>query len=149
MNIQTAFPSRYLKAADLGDKHPVVTIADVVMEEIGDDKLPVLTMRGKDKALVLNRTNSNMIAEIAGTFETDQWRGVQIQLYATKTDYQGKRVACVRVEAPAKPAQAAAAMTQIAPPPGFAARVAALAAPPAPTHEPLDIDDISDDSIPF
>lgn len=100
MNIDAAFPSKYLKAADLGAARPVVTIASVSMEEVGDDKLPVLKLVGKDKAIVLNRTNANMIAEIAGTSETDAWRGVRIQLYATKTDFGGKRVDCVRIEMP-------------------------------------------------
>lgn len=99
-DIRNAFPSKYLKAADLGKSRPIVTIQNVLMEKVGDDTLPMLTMVGKDKGLLLNRTNANMIEEIAGTFETDAWRGIKIQLYATKTDYAGKRVDCIRVEAP-------------------------------------------------
>lgn len=109
MNIQTAFPSKYLKAADLGKARPVVTIAKVAMEDVGDDHRPVVYFQGKDRTLVLNKTNANMIEEIAGTPETDSWRGVAIVLYASKTDYGGKRVDCIRVDTPPPSAQYVAA----------------------------------------
>lgn len=159
MNIDSAFPSKYLKASDLGAARPIVTIASVAMEEVGDDKLPVLKMVGKDKAFVLNRTNASMIAEIAGTNETEQWRGVRIQLYATKTDFGGKRVDCVRVEYPAAPGNAGQANINKPLPPMPAplplretptgwSNVAAPATaflPPAQTvatSEPIDADDL-------
>lgn len=153
MNINAAFPSRYLKAADLGAGRPVVVIAGVTMEEIGEEKLPVLSMVGKDKAIVLNRTNANMIAEIAGTTETEGWRGVKIQLYATKTDFGGKRVDCVRIEYPT-PAVGTANLngpkvvpvttttgqwSQVAAPAPFLPPMATVANGPA----------LSDDDIPF
>jgi len=100
MNINSAFPGNYLKAADLGGngRRVTVTIESVEMEDIGDTDKPVVYFKDKKKGLVLNKTNSNMIAEIAKSDETDDWAGVQITLYSTKTDFQGRRVDAIRVD---------------------------------------------------
>lgn len=100
MNISSAFPSTYLKAADLQGKRVTVTIDKVVMEDIGGEHKPILKFQGKDRGVVLNRTNANMIAEITGSEETGDWQGARIVLYPTKTDFQGKRVDCIRVDYP-------------------------------------------------
>lgn len=102
MNIGAAFPSKYVKAADLGQTRPVVVIENVTIENVGDDdeRKPVVHFRGKSKGLVLNKTNANMIEEICGTPETDLWRGKQITLYVTKVEYAGKRMDGIRVDYP-------------------------------------------------
>lgn len=100
MNINGAFPSNYLKAADLQGRRVTVTIDKVVMEDIGGEHKPVVKFQGKDRGIVLNKTNANTIVEIAGTDETDDWRGVKVTLYPTKTEFQGKRVDCIRVDYP-------------------------------------------------
>lgn len=100
MNINSAFPSTYLKAADLQGRRVAVTIAGVVIEEIGGEHKPIVKFVGKDRGIVLNKTNAAMIAEIANSAETDDWAGVKVVLYPTKTDYQGKRVDCIRVDYP-------------------------------------------------
>jgi hypothetical protein len=100
VNINTAFPSSYLKAADLQGRRAPVTVDRVAMEDIGGEHKPVLFFQGKDRGLVLNKTNAAMIAEIAGSEETDEWKGVRIVLYPTKTDFQGKRVDAIRVDYP-------------------------------------------------
>jgi hypothetical protein len=100
VNINTAFPSSYLKAADLQGRRVPVTVDRVAMEDIGGEHKPVLFFQGKDRGLVLNKTNAAMIAEIAGSEETDEWKGVRIVLYPTKTDFQGKRVDAIRVDYP-------------------------------------------------
>lgn len=100
MNINTAFPSSYLKAADLQGRRVPVTVDRVAMEDIGGEHKPVLFFQGKDRGLVLNKTNAAMIAEIAASEETDEWKGVRIVLYPTKTDFQGKRVDAIRVDYP-------------------------------------------------
>jgi hypothetical protein len=68
------------------------------VEKIGDDERPVLHFQGADKGLVLNKTNANTIAAIFGE-ETDNWFGHPLEVYPSETDYQGKRVACIRVRA--------------------------------------------------
>lgn len=101
MKIGEAFPSKYLKASDLQGRRVAVTIHSVDMENIGDDtdKL-VIYFQGKDKGFVCNRTNANMIAEIIGSEETDEWTGQKIVLYSTKVDFQGRRVDAIRVDYP-------------------------------------------------
>lgn len=98
MNINTAF-SKHLRAEDIGTARPVVTIDRVGIEKVGDDEKPVLYFSGKDKGLVLNRTNSNTLIDLLGTPETDEWAGCRILLYVTKVDFQGKRVPAIRIEA--------------------------------------------------
>lgn len=101
MNINGAFPSNYLKAADLNGRRALVTISHVKMEDIGDDHKPVLYFQGKEKGMVLNRTNANMITELTGEEETDKWSGKAIVLFSTKVDFQGRRVDAIRVDRPA------------------------------------------------
>ena len=101
MKLSSAFPSKYLKAADLQGRRLKVTIESADMETIqGDggkeDKL-VVRFIGKDKGLVCNVTNANMIAEVLGTEETDDWINQSIVLYEAKVEYQGKRVPAIRV----------------------------------------------------
>lgn len=110
MNINDAFPSNYLKASDLGESQPVVTIDRVEMEPVGRSKemKPVVYFAGKQKGIVLNKTNSKKIAEIAASPDTDDWHGVQVKLYATEVDFQGETVEAIRIKSPlslkAKPA---------------------------------------------
>jgi hypothetical protein len=101
MNIDSAFPSTYLKASDLGDNQPVVTIDRVEVEPVGRDKemKPVIYFKGKEKGVVLNKTNSRKIAELTGSKDTDDWGGCQIRLYATETEFGGEMVECIRVKA--------------------------------------------------
>ena len=101
MNINTAFPSDYIKSSDLGSKRVGAVINNVSIEKVGEDKKPVVWFQGKEKGLVLNKTNASMIAEIAGTDETDDWAGTKIVMYVAKVDYAGKRVDAIRVDYPA------------------------------------------------
>lgn len=106
MNINDVFPSNYLKASDLGQSQPVVTIDRVEVEPVGRGKemKPVVYFAGKQKGMVLNKTNSKKIAEISGSMDTDDWHGVQIRLFATEVDFQGDTVEAIRVKsAAAKP----------------------------------------------
>ena len=96
MRIDSAFPGQYLKAADLQGKKVTVTMSHVDMEEIGSDHKPVLYFIGKDKGLVLNKTNSNTIAAMHG-YETEDWQGKSITLVEAMVDFQGRTVAAIRV----------------------------------------------------
>ena len=102
MNINDAFPSNYLKASDLGEAQPVVTIERLEIEPVGRGKemKPVIYFAGKQKGMVLNKTNSKKIAEIAGSTDTDDWHGIQIKLYSTEVDFQGETVEAIRVKSP-------------------------------------------------
>lgn len=131
-NIGDAFPSNYLKASDLKGSQPVVTIDRVEFEPVGRQKemKPVLYLVGKEKGIVLNKTNASNITNLAGTPETDEWPGVRIRLYATNVEFQGESVEAIRIKA--------------APPHGNGAKPAAP--PPPPVVEDVQPDD---NDIPF
>lgn len=135
-NIQDAFPSNYLKASDLKGSQPVVTIDRVEFEPVGRTKemKPVLYLVGKEKGIVLNKTNANNITNLAGTGETEQWTGVRIRLYATHVEFQGESVEAIRIKAAPPQAAGTARQTQ---------------APPPPQPEPAEAMAITDDDIPF
>lgn len=96
MNINAAFPSTYLKAADLQNRRVNVGIDRVAIEEVGGEHKPVVYFLGKDRGLILNKTNGNIIAEMYGP-ETDDWRGQKITLYPARVEFQGKIVDAIRV----------------------------------------------------
>lgn len=102
MNINQAFPSKYLKASDLEGNAVTVKISDVKVEAVGRDQdtKPVVYFDGKKKGLVLNKTNSNKIAQIAQSHETDEWAGVTIVIYPTEVEFSGESVEAIRVKAP-------------------------------------------------
>lgn len=97
MNINDAFPSNYLKAGDLQGADVPVTISNAVMEKLGDDTKLVIYFQGKEKGMVLNKTNANTIGDMYGD-DTDHWLGKQITLYAAWVDYQGRQVQGIRVK---------------------------------------------------
>ena len=103
MKIGSAFPGQYIKAADLQGKRVQVVIDRVDMEDIGGETKAVLHFQGKERGLVLNKTNANAVWGITGTDETDDWGGTAITLYPSKTDFQGKRVDCIRIDPPDRP----------------------------------------------
>jgi hypothetical protein len=101
MNINETFPSKHLKASDLGGTQPIVTIERVEYEPVGQERemKAVVYFQGKAKGVVLNKTNAAAIVALAGSEETDDWPGVQVRLFASTTEYQGKPVACIRIKA--------------------------------------------------
>lgn len=99
MRISAAFPSKCLKAADLQDKQVTVVMSHVEMDTIGDDERPVLYFQGKEKGLVLNKTNGNTIAQAFGD-DTEDWSGGEVVLFETMVDFQGKTMAAIRCRVP-------------------------------------------------
>jgi hypothetical protein len=86
-----------LKAADLGTSRAKVVIDGAELVKFDDGEKIVLAFRGKEKTLVLNKTNAGTIEEMLGSDDTDDWMGRSIVLYVTKVDFQGKRVPAIRV----------------------------------------------------
>ncbi len=103
MRMSEAFASKYLKAADLQGRRVFLQINIVQEENIGrDDKpenKPVMYFMGKEKGLVLNKTNADQLAAMYGD-ESDAWQGKTIELYTQKVQYQGQAVDGIRVAPP-------------------------------------------------
>jgi hypothetical protein len=98
MDINAAFPSKYLKASDLQGRKIKCTIDDVKTEKMGDDEKPVMYFRDKSKGLVINKTKAMVIASMYGS-DTDEWKGRLLYIYPTKTQNpQGQMVDAIGVE---------------------------------------------------
>lgn len=112
VNINSAYPSKYLSAADLGDQPRLATVRAITFEDMNDGKSkPCIWFNEYDKGLVLNKTNANNIADFLGP-ETDAWMGHQIVMVSAMVDFQGRSVEAIRVRAPKnRPAPAAAQYT--------------------------------------
>lgn len=101
MNINTAFPSKYIKAAEVAEEGVTLVIDRLEVDDVDGKgtRKPVLYFAKAKKGLVLNVTNSKKIASILGTAETDEWAGRTITLYRSETEYAGETVDCIRVRA--------------------------------------------------
>lgn len=106
MNITAAFPSKFLRAADL-ESDATFTIKKVDIETVGQgndaDEKPVVYFKETDKGLALNKTNANTIANLYGG-ETNEWVGKQVTLFPTEVDFGGKQTLAIRVRSK-KPVQ--------------------------------------------
>lgn len=112
MNVNEVFPSNYLKAADLQGREIPVMIDRVEMESFGQDQKAIVYFRGKQKGVVLNKTNAMNIAGAYGD-DTDGWVNQPVVLFSVYTDFQGKSVKAIRI----RPGTVAVGQTRAAPPP--------------------------------
>lgn len=101
MELESVFPSKYIKAKDLKGQDVPVVIDRADIEKIGEDTKLVLYFRGKEKGLVTNRTNADRIAHLYGT-NTDDWIGREIILYTDMVNFQNRVVEAIRVRPPQK-----------------------------------------------
>lgn len=135
----------YLKAEDLPlNARVVVTVESVTVAEVGKEgedkqKKLALRFRGKEKLLLLNVTNANMMAEISGSRDYDHWPGHSAILYRTMTDFAGKRVPALRLDHPT----AVPASVPPKPAPPVWKPAAPIARPPAEAFVS------TDDDVPF
>lgn len=111
MRVSQAFPSKYLKCSDLQGRTVTVTISTVEMETLGEDHRPVVYFKGKQKGLVLNKTNAGVIADMYGD-DTDAWEEKPITLRPARVDFRGERVDAIRVEFIQPPVRQAAPPVQ-------------------------------------
>ena len=100
MRANEAFPAKYLKAADVKAKPIVTVISHLAQEKVGNgpdaEEKHVLHFEDQ-KPLVLNRTNWDTLEEAFG--DSDDWPGNKVKLRSARTQYQGKSVDGLRVEA--------------------------------------------------
>ena len=98
ITVNDAFPSNYLKAADLNNRTIKLKMDKVTFEEIGQDKdkKPVLYFADVKKGLVLNKTNATTIGAVHGQ-EFEGWTGKEIELFSMMVPFQGQNVPAIRV----------------------------------------------------
>ena len=100
MKISAAFPSQYLKCADLNGKPWDMKIRTVALEDLGQgsdkEEKPVVYFHKAQKGLVLNKTNATTIAKVYGD-DTGAWTGQDVQVFPTTTEFKGETVDAIRV----------------------------------------------------
>lgn len=151
MRMNDVFPSTYLKADDIPKGAAAnVRIDRVEKEELGQGKdkevKPVMYFVGREKGLVMNKTNWQMVAYAYGD-ESDDWHGQPVQIVRDMTTFGGKPVECLRLRIP--PAANGAAATRPAETVMSSRREEIRNRPPA--EQPFGDDDqqFKDDEIPF
>ena len=102
--MRIVFPSEYLRAADLQGQKVHAKISHVEKRNIGDEDKYVVFFKGKDKGLVLNKTNANTIIHVYGD-ETHDWEGGDLVLFETMVEYQGQRKPGIRCMVPPRKPQ--------------------------------------------
>jgi hypothetical protein len=105
MLISNAFPSQYLKASDLQGRTASLTIDRCEMADLDGEHKPCLYFVGKDKGMILNRTNGATIVESYGD-ETNDWQGKPLEVFTARVSFQGRMVDGLRVRIPAPAGQA-------------------------------------------
>lgn len=130
--------SQSLAAKDLQGHKVTVEIEGIDVKKFDDGSKPILTFKGKEKSLILNKTNAFSIELLLGTKEMDDWIGQRITLKPDKTLFEGKMVDCIRIDDRLPPAAAVVS--------GARQAVARNVARQAPQPEIADVDD---DSVPF
>jgi len=142
MKMSEEFPSKWLKAADLQGREVKVIMSNCERETIGDDQKPVLYFKGKEKGVVLNKTNAQVISDFYGD-DTADWYDQPIILFSVMTEYQGRATPGLRVRIPT-----AKDNKQSAPAP---VREDPISSGPLPQRRTGGVSDtvLEDDSIPF
>ena len=132
MNMNEAFPSKYIKAVDLKGQPMTLTMSNVELESFSNGEQGcVLYFQGAKKGLSLNKTKTTTIMDAYGP-DSDQWGGKQVILTPGKATFQGKRFDVVDVDIPQGPAQPAPEPQATTPPP-----------------DANPFSDVPDDDIPF
>jgi hypothetical protein len=107
VNIAELKESKFLRKEDAG-AGILVTIREVHQANVAKEGAPeemkwVMSFDETDKPLVLNSTNGQIIAQITGSPESDNWTGVKVVLYHDpNVSFGGKLVGGVRIRAPRK-----------------------------------------------
>lgn len=101
MNVNEIYPSnKSLKAEDLKGHTVKVTINSYEVAKFDNGSKVILSFAGKEKTLVVNKTNAMIIQSAYGP-DTDNWIGKTVEIYPDKTTFGGKLVDCIRVRIPA------------------------------------------------
>jgi hypothetical protein len=95
------FPSKFAKPSDLNGQPVEVEIAGTADEQFEGETVPkcVLIFTSKLKPLILNMTNYDAVAAIAGD-DMRKWPGTIIKVYPTTVPFRGQTKPCLRIGPP-------------------------------------------------
>ena len=97
MNVLEMYRSNYLTADSLNGQAFCFTITDCSTEKVGEgEKRLVLAFLEVTSLMILDRTNTNMLAELYGP-ETSEWGGKVIKLAPSTTLFLGEIVKYIRI----------------------------------------------------
>lgn len=97
------FTGKYLASPDLGKNEPTVKIARVISEVVKDEEKKtertrwIVFFEGKDKGMLLNRTNATLIAALCKSNMTEDWVGHSITIGVRDVKMGGELVDGLRV----------------------------------------------------
>ena len=102
MSVDNLYPKGeggdFLKCEDLKGNRLSVEIEAIEVRDFfnkGEQQISI-SFKGKEKVLVLNKTNAKTIAKDYGDDET-QWPGAKIIVFPTTCEYENKTVPCIRI----------------------------------------------------
>ena len=110
MDVSAFMGGNFLTQLDLPAPSQVWTIRDVTQDQVGTDTKICLKFDEHVKPLGCNKINLRTIAQKYGTNGND-WVGRPLEVYRDVTQFQGRRVDCIRVRIP----QQAAAPVMVPP----------------------------------
>lgn len=96
------YPGRFLKSGEFLGKKFTLTITDVELEELEDDKKGtkvrgIISFKETPKQLCLNRTNGEYLKAMFGR-NIQEWRGKRVTLWPTTTTFGRERdKPCIRI----------------------------------------------------
>lgn len=100
---KTLFTGKYLASPDLGKNEPTVKIERITSELVKDEEKRTERHRwiaffaGKDKGMLLNRSNAILIAAICKSDKTEDWIGHRITIGVREVKMGGETVDGLRV----------------------------------------------------
>lgn len=100
---RTLFDRDYIGAFDLQGRDVTVTISKVIGGELTamggrKSRKPILYFAGKERGMIMNKTNSKVVAAMFGNF-VEAWIGKRITLFVSQTrdPATGGECDCLRV----------------------------------------------------
>ena len=107
MDFTEAYPDgKYLDSTELIGKETTIMILDVTLETIDDQRrdtsndspMPVVRAYGIDKPWIISaKVNYKSIARLAGSQDTDKWKGTLVTLHAIIDRFFGVKQSATRV----------------------------------------------------
>jgi hypothetical protein len=103
MNISTFRKSQWLRKEDVATMSAAqrrTAVERITEEKVGEDVKPVLYLKGIEKGWPANITGLEVLAEMSGSQDTDDFVGLAVEVYVdANVRYQGQKVGGVKLRA--------------------------------------------------